>query len=562
MVGTASATFNALLTAKDETGGVLAAIKERLHGIQVQAVRTGEATAAMAATANPALGSMQVRLAGLAAATHGVRDAMKSAHSWVTGMVPALGALAVPMSVAGLLHITKSSADAALEMDALVKKTGVSAREFGVLRAAAKMTGVPIEDLEGAMARLNKNMGEVGMGGKNELSKMAKALGVPLRNASGEMRNAAELLPDIAELMHLNENAAVRAAIGNTFLGKSYAKLLPMLDGGRDELVAFSKRLREVSLVPDPQAKKDLIEYARSYMVLETAANGLKTAIAGSLAPVLSPMLNDMAKWVAENRNWIASGIAGAVKDLAGYLKEVDWKSILEGGREFFADIKEGVQAVGGLASVLKILIGIKLAQWAGGAFKSLLGLLPGAGTAAAAAAGGAADAAAVAETTGVAGGVARLIAARVAAGLLGAAVPSSPAENMPPESGNPGWQDARKMETDSRQSVLDDAKRAMVRLWQDTFSDRSDEYQRLRRNGVTSRSGQPAWESPENFGGPSLPNISAAPALPAPPQRVKIDMNVRFDNAPDGLRSSVTISGPGVSQADVGVRMNEFGGP
>jgi hypothetical protein len=56
----------------------------------------------------------------------------------------------------------------------------------------------------------------------------------------------------------------------------------------------------------------------RQQHALGLATEGLTNAIGEALAPVLSPLLHDMAEWIADNRAWIATDIAKAVGGFAG----------------------------------------------------------------------------------------------------------------------------------------------------------------------------------------------------------------------------------------------------
>lgn len=54
------------------------------------------------------------------------------------------------------------------------------------------------------------------------------------------------------------------------------------------------------------------------------AVTGFRNAIAGELFPVLTPVVENMADWIAKNKEWIATDIAQEVRQFVGAVEGIN----------------------------------------------------------------------------------------------------------------------------------------------------------------------------------------------------------------------------------------------
>lgn len=54
------------------------------------------------------------------------------------------------------------------------------------------------------------------------------------------------------------------------------------------------------------------------------AVTGFRNAIAGELFPVPTPVVENMADWIAKNKEWIATDIAQEVRQFVGAVEGID----------------------------------------------------------------------------------------------------------------------------------------------------------------------------------------------------------------------------------------------
>ena len=80
---------------------------------------------------------------------------------------------------------------------------------------------------------------------------------------------------------------------------------------------------------------------------------GVADAIGAQLSPVLAPLIEDFSRFIAANRELIATGVKEWVKDVRESLSQWDLKSMLADVSAFCATVRETVAAVGGWKTVM-----------------------------------------------------------------------------------------------------------------------------------------------------------------------------------------------------------------
>jgi hypothetical protein len=233
--------------------------------------------------------------------------------------------------------------DYGTSIDNTSRSLGVAANALQSFRYAATLGGSSAEEMDAAIAMLNKNIANAAAGNNKQLVKLMSDLGISMRKANGEMKTAAELMPEIADCIRSQSNATQRAYIATQFFGRSGQNLIKTLQEGSEGLNNMRKEAEHFGVV---LSDDDAIE-------------GVQYSIGRQLLPIMQPMLDDMNEWIAENREWIATEIVGSVKDFADSLKTIDFKSLVKEGMNFVKTCNEIFKAMGGLKTVGLIVAGI-----------------------------------------------------------------------------------------------------------------------------------------------------------------------------------------------------------
>ncbi|APW38962.1 hypothetical protein RD110_18585 [Rhodoferax koreense] len=338
-----------------------------------------------------------------------------------------MSTIAAGFGVAAVKHAVVSFTELAESLQNGAIKAGMTSDQFQRMKYVADQAALPIDVLQLSMGKLNKGLGAAAMGKNDSLLGLMKALKIPLKDASGQMRTAADLLPEIAESFKLNEDPVKRAAMGTALFGKAYQEMLPFLSEGRegiDQSLARFAKLKGTIPEADIRAAK---EFGDKLQDLDFVTKGFQSTIARELIPVLSPLVEGFVQWAAASKKVVGAQVKKVVQELVAGLQSIDWESFLNGIRSSIDALKSAVDQVGGLKNALVILAVIMNAQTIfaiGGIIGSLIRLAGAFGGASLAAwnAAGAFLASAAASGSVTAVMTASLAAAAKSAGLIGAA--------------------------------------------------------------------------------------------------------------------------------------------
>lgn len=232
-------------------------------------------------------------------------------------------------------------------------KAGMSTDQYQRMKYVAEQAGVQMDVLGLSMGKLNKNIGAAAMGKNDSLVDLFKQLKIPLRDASGQIRNAADLLPSLAQAFTKNQDPVKQAALGTALFGKAYQEMLPFLNEGAEgiekNLARFAK-LKGVVSRDDLDGAKDFGDKLKD---LGIVTKGFQMTIASQLVPVLSPMVEQFVMWAAANKKLIGAEVKKIVQDLVAAVKSVNWVAFLQGIRSTMQAIGGFVDRAGGLRNVL-----------------------------------------------------------------------------------------------------------------------------------------------------------------------------------------------------------------
>lgn len=269
---------------------------------------------------------------------------------------------------AGLGAVVKNSVSSFIDygtsLNDTAYKLGMTTKELVSLQHAADMAGSSAEAMNSGLATFSRNLANAGQGKNKQLEDMMKKLGISMKDASGHMRTAAELMPELADAMKRQETQAQKNYIATTAFGKAGMELIQTLDGGSDSLKSAADEAERLGLVLSAEASKSVAELDDSMNLMRKSVQGLQNSIGSKLAPVLTPIINGMTDWIATNREWIAQDLASMVSDFADSLKEINFRDIIAGITDFIRTGARMFTMMGGLKTVaiaVGALFGAKL---------------------------------------------------------------------------------------------------------------------------------------------------------------------------------------------------------
>lgn len=268
-----------------------------------------------------------------------------------------LGGLAAGFSLAGVVSAAKNFAVLGDEVAKGSQRIGVSIADYQQLNYVAGQSGVSAEELGSSMGRLNKGIAQAAAGKNKELASLFAKAGISMRDANGQLRSGADLLPEVADLFARNGNAATQARMGNAIYGKSWQALAPLLQGGSDGIKQLQERYKQLGLEVDSSAIKAGEAFGDQLDDLHQVTRSYGNTIMTKLLPAMAPLLEKTIQWAVANREVITTRITEFITEFSNSMAKIDWAAVVEGVGSFFNGLKSLVDWLGGARNALIALV-------------------------------------------------------------------------------------------------------------------------------------------------------------------------------------------------------------
>jgi len=370
------ARFQAVIQAVDKASGPLRAIRAQVVALrQPLSALEGGFRRAGAQLQDLARVSGLHRIAG---AARDARGAFENLSAKVSGVLTPLGLLGGAGSVAGLLGIVKGAAEAGSGLNDLYNRLGAvtEAQQAMVagFRYSATQEGAQAEDAAAGLTRLNRVVAEARAGKNPEAMDLFRQAKVRLTGPKGQKLTGLDILPQVAQLLEKNEDPGLRERIAKALMGKGGGELI-------NALVAYqenAKRLKTFGRVFSREDVSALDDFGDRWDDLNMAILGVRNAIGARLAPILTPLLQDLAHWVAANRELIAGKVKAWVDDIAAAIGKWNLQETVADLRGLLAGVRTVVSALGGWKGVMIGFTALLAGPWIaaiGGVVTALAGL-------------------------------------------------------------------------------------------------------------------------------------------------------------------------------------------
>lgn len=211
------------------------------------------------------------------------------------GLVARFGAVAAGIGALGVAFSRldpRSVIDAADELQKLSQRSGIAVENLSALQYAGKLADVSTEELADSVKKLNVNIAAAARGEKEQAAAFA-TIGVAVKDAAGQVRDADQVLGDIADKFSTYADGANKVALANALGGRSFEKLIPLLNGGRQGLAEARAEAERFGAVISGDLAAKSEKFNDNITRLGIAADALKVAIAGSLIDGLVEYSNE-----------------------------------------------------------------------------------------------------------------------------------------------------------------------------------------------------------------------------------------------------------------------------
>lgn len=344
-------TFETIISVLDKASGPVLALEDKLKGLGKVGAHTQKA---LIMRPHEMLWNHLNSYASRARSVMGdLGEKVSDVGSRLAEVLPMIGAFGAAGSVAGLVELTHSAAEAAEQLRNVAIIAGATVPQMQALEFAGSKIGIAANQISMGLGRLNERIGKAAGGADKQVASAFKAMGISLRDAQGHIKTAVEVLPQLTSAFEKTHNAAIRGRLAMALFGRAGFEMLPFLMLGPEKLKELQAKFGAIGFKLGTRPQESLEKFQNSWIDLTTAVEGFRNAIAVSLGPAMAPLLEQFAKFLADNRRWIATDIGAAIKQVGHDLSKIHVKVVVDKLKHIMHVVGEVVHKLGGLKAVL-----------------------------------------------------------------------------------------------------------------------------------------------------------------------------------------------------------------
>ena len=341
--------YSVVISATDAASGVLDGVNKRVEALNKRV--------ALAAAPFKRLHENLdkfARVTGLDRIATGFKDVGEAAgHAWrgLSRVLEPLAAIVGAASLAGIYKLASAWGDFATQLGIQAQRAGVSADSLFALQNAAKLAGVSADALTGGLTALTDNLRNAAFGGAPEFLQVLDKLHVSY--AELKKQSPERQVETLARALGGVRNVTDRALYTKELFGGE--GMIPFLNRGADGIQQLLDKARQLNGGILPAGLKALQDFRTAQEGLAQSFGSVGRAIAETLAPVLTPLLDQLSgaavqtrQWLEANQAWLRSTISEEIGRVVTALKGFDWAGLGQ-AMKTIAERADGVaQSLGG----------------------------------------------------------------------------------------------------------------------------------------------------------------------------------------------------------------------
>lgn len=225
---------------------------------------------------------------------------------------------------------------------------GISAQRIQQFEFATERAGGSAQDLRSDLASITKSLASPIPG---EFNQGLFMLGVNVRDASGNLKSADQVLLDLADRF-AGLDAKQRQILA-TQVGLSESTLR-FISQGREEIERLSAKAIDLGgIIPD-EATVIAAEYADRLTDVKLALNGISQIIAIAILPGMTNALSKFEEWIIANREFVTQNVQAVVEGIGrGFAFAF---SMIEKGVDFVKSTFPELDKLGGKIDVARLI--------------------------------------------------------------------------------------------------------------------------------------------------------------------------------------------------------------
>ena len=190
-----------------------------------------------------------------------------------------------------LMDVTKETAAAAKELEALSLQTGVSTTDLQAFQYAEDFIGVSSDQLADSLKDLTTKMSDAANGNEETAAKFDQ-LGASIYDAQGNLRSSYDVFLDVIDGLGEMSNQAERDALAMSLINESAQQLNPLIEQGSGSLKKYAAEAENVGYILSNDQLKALTAVDEAQNRLLKSQEAVSKQISAEYAPYMSDALN------------------------------------------------------------------------------------------------------------------------------------------------------------------------------------------------------------------------------------------------------------------------------
>lgn len=241
----------------------------------------------------------------------------------------------------GLLLMGQTVASTARELTAMAQRAGTTTQALQELAAVGSRRGVGMDALVDGLKEMQLRADEFILTGEGSAKEAFERLGLSANDLAAGLKQPDKLFEEIIGRLGQFDKAAQIRISDEIFGGTGGEQFVQMIELGADGIQRMRAAAREQGLILDEDQLKGLGGFSSSLQDLTDRITGLVNIISAKLAPVLTPVIDEMVRFIDANRAEIIERMMSAIEQLG---------SAVMSGISAFRQI---TAALGGLDTIL-----------------------------------------------------------------------------------------------------------------------------------------------------------------------------------------------------------------
>jgi TP901 family phage tail tape measure protein len=233
------------------------------------------------------------------------------------------GLAAAYVSVNAAVNAFNNEISNVSNLDHLSQAIGVSVQSLNELRGVALQLGIDFGVLQQSLSTFPARMTEALASPVSKGSQALRALGIDVRDASGNLRSMDELLPEFADKFSQYRDGLNKTALATAIFGEEAGpRLVPLLNQGRAGLEELRRAVTNTMTTEDVQRVRD---YQKTIGQLQLAFEQFFRELTQAAGPVLTEVLQKLTRALQDMHvpTTFREELAGVDRQIADIEKEV-----------------------------------------------------------------------------------------------------------------------------------------------------------------------------------------------------------------------------------------------